>query len=284
MPSFQSPLPMSGRPCAPAVRPLSIARTQCSKSDADVAETPGLRRPPARPARAAAPRGTAPARRARRCRRSCGRTPPPRTAARAGRPSSACACRGRSARATSAARRPRRTGGPPHANECSRARSGPRERERHDVLELIAEAEGAARLVVAERAQRRQLRSWYRSQRFMSRSNESSGVRTWTASRVSSQPRRTASSALSAAATWPWRAARSRACATSLPSPSRNTTRRVSPAASVTATCSAAHGSSPPRSGPRARAARAPPARASEPLRPRNDVRSPVAEASGSLA
>ena len=28
IPSFQSPLPMSGRPCAPTVRPLSIAFTQ----------------------------------------------------------------------------------------------------------------------------------------------------------------------------------------------------------------------------------------------------------------
>ena len=56
MPSFQSPLPISGRPCAPAVRPLSIARTQCSKSvpssRGHARLAVGLR---ARPARAAAP-------------------------------------------------------------------------------------------------------------------------------------------------------------------------------------------------------------------------------------
>ena len=38
IPSFQSPLPMRGRPCAPAVRPRSMARTQCSS------KRPALRR------------------------------------------------------------------------------------------------------------------------------------------------------------------------------------------------------------------------------------------------
>jgi len=32
MPSFQSPAPISGRPCAPAVVPFSRARRQCSES------------------------------------------------------------------------------------------------------------------------------------------------------------------------------------------------------------------------------------------------------------
>ena len=41
MPSFQSPVPKSGSPWAPAVRPLSIARTQCSKSVPASVETPG---------------------------------------------------------------------------------------------------------------------------------------------------------------------------------------------------------------------------------------------------
>ena len=80
----------------------------------------------ARPARAAAPRGTARARPARRRRRSCGRTPPRRRAATADRPSSASAGRGRSARATSAGRRLRRTAGRrPGADAPSRARAAP---------------------------------------------------------------------------------------------------------------------------------------------------------------
>ena len=41
MPSFQSPVPKSGSPCAPAVRPLSIARTQCSKIVSTSGEMPG---------------------------------------------------------------------------------------------------------------------------------------------------------------------------------------------------------------------------------------------------
>ena len=43
MPSFQSPLPMRGRPCGPDVIPLSIARTQCSKREADSDATRGWR-------------------------------------------------------------------------------------------------------------------------------------------------------------------------------------------------------------------------------------------------
>ena len=86
---------------------------------------------------------------------------------------------------------------------------------------------------------------WYSSHRFIIRSNESSGVRTWTAPRVSSQLRRTRSSVSSAASTRPNRRTRSRIASTSAVCPSRNTSRRVSPGASVTATCSAAHGSSP---------------------------------------
>ena len=72
-----------------------------------------------------------------------------RTAARADRPSSANADHARPARATSAARRLRRTVGRRRASRCALREVGPRERQRHDVLQLIAEAEGAARLVVA---------------------------------------------------------------------------------------------------------------------------------------
>src|SRR5207245_855009 len=41
IPSFQSPLPISGRPWAPAVRPLSIARPQWLTGGADWAEARG---------------------------------------------------------------------------------------------------------------------------------------------------------------------------------------------------------------------------------------------------
>ena len=34
IPSFQSPVPISGRPCAPVGRLSAIARTQCSYTDA----------------------------------------------------------------------------------------------------------------------------------------------------------------------------------------------------------------------------------------------------------
>src|SRR5207245_1173559 len=71
---------------------------------------------------------------------------------------------------------------------------------------------GGVHRSLQERTQSRQLRSWYMSHRFMRRSKESSGVRTWTVSRVSAQNRCTASKAMSAAATPPWRRTSSRAC------------------------------------------------------------------------
>ena len=43
MPSFQSPDPMSGSPCAPYFDACRIARTECSKRDADSADTRGRR-------------------------------------------------------------------------------------------------------------------------------------------------------------------------------------------------------------------------------------------------
>ena len=42
MPSFQSPVPISGRPCAPTARLRSSARAQCSKSVARSADDRGL--------------------------------------------------------------------------------------------------------------------------------------------------------------------------------------------------------------------------------------------------
>ena len=150
MPSFQSPVPMSGRPCAPAVRPLSIARTQCSNSvpssRGHARLAVGLvlvgRERRRLEERHALVEHAGVAGRARRTRRR-------RTAARADRRSSAM-------------RRPRPLGSchqcctspstncrPAARSRCSRARSGRANRQRHHVLQLIAEAEGAARLVVA---------------------------------------------------------------------------------------------------------------------------------------
>ena len=77
IPSFQSPAPKSGRPCAPAVVPRSMARTQCSNSVPSSVDTLGqpvrlvLRR-----RRSGGASERARARRARRCRRSSARTRP----------------------------------------------------------------------------------------------------------------------------------------------------------------------------------------------------------------
>ena len=109
-------------------------------------------------------------------------------------------------------------------------------------------------------------------------------MRTSTAPRRSSHPRRTASSVASAASTRPWRRASSRTCATSRPSPMRKTRRRVSPGASATATCSAAQGSSPAPNRPESALRSSAAGRASDRLRPRNEVRSAVAEDGRSLA
>ena len=53
----------------------------------------------------------------------------------------------RMAAATSAGRRPRRTAAPRRAADARASSAGPRQRERHAVLQLVAEAVGAARLV-----------------------------------------------------------------------------------------------------------------------------------------
>ena len=76
-------------------------------------------------------------------------------------------------------------------------------------------------------------------------SNESSGVRTCTAPRMSSQAATTRSRAASAAMPPPWRLSRSATSAWSLPWPSTNTIRRVSPGSSAIEICSAAQGSRP---------------------------------------
>ncbi len=95
-----------------------------------------------------------------------------------------------------------------------------------------------------------------------STSKESSGVRTWTAPRVSSQPRRTACSAASAASGRPWRATSARTCAASLPWPTRKTRRRVSPGPKHEADLQPGAGIEPgPEASGQGLQARAPPAR-----------------------
>ena len=129
--------------------PLSIARTQCSNS------VPSSARRAGRPydfvlvgGEQRRLRGTARARRARRRRRSRARTRRRRTAARADRRSSACAARGRRLvpPVLHVAFDELPSGG---AQQVLAREIRPREQQRHHVLQLIAEAERAARLVVA---------------------------------------------------------------------------------------------------------------------------------------
>jgi hypothetical protein len=54
MPSFQSPVPISGRPCVADGRLRSSARAQCSKSVRALVETRGSKYDSCCPARAAA--------------------------------------------------------------------------------------------------------------------------------------------------------------------------------------------------------------------------------------
>ena len=141
MPSFQSPVPKSGRPCAPAVMPRSMARRQCSNS---VPSSRGHGRRPVglvlvgRERRRL--RGTARARRARRRRRSS-------------RTYSATTYGSQSRSSEQRVRSPRPVGS---CHQCctspsTNCRAGgaqqvlarevrPRERQRHHVLQLIAEA------------------------------------------------------------------------------------------------------------------------------------------------
>ena len=146
MPSFQSPVPISGRPCAPTVRLRSSARAQCSKSVPPSASDRRLeiglvllRRE--RPAR----RERGRPRRAPPRRRWPPRSAPRRTAARARRRRCASAPRAPMADATSAGRRPPRTAGPRRAGGARRASRARRHRQRHRVLQLVAESVGAPR-------------------------------------------------------------------------------------------------------------------------------------------
>ena len=142
--------PMSGRPWAPEVSPRSRARTQCSKSEALLGrDARAARRRRARPARAPAPsrngtRSSSTAgvaggpdvvrhrvRQPEEVVRAAGARPPP-------------ARRVPPVLHVPLAELPRR-----RPQEVLAHQLRPRQRERHRVLELIAEPEGAAGLVVA---------------------------------------------------------------------------------------------------------------------------------------
>ena len=288
MPSFQSPLPKSGRPCAPAVRPLSIARTQCSNSvpssrrDARLAVRLVLVR-----RRAAARRGTARARRARRCRRSS------RTYSATTKGSQSRSSEQRDAQAAAARLVPPvlhvafdelPAGG---AQQVRARQVGPREQQRHHVLQLIAEAERAARLVVAGARPQpaahvlvEQPAVHQHVERVVRRAAPGScrASRPTTPARVAARPSAASDRARGA------RSAARRASA-SVPWPSRNTIcarlagreRDLRPAAPRTDRARR-------RSAGRASRRAAPPGGASEPLRPMNDAAIAGRRRGGSLA
>ena len=176
---------------------------------------------------------------------------------------------------------------PAARSRCSRARSGRASDERHHVLELIAEAERAARLVVAARAPRAGSSRPGRAASGSSagrtsrpacapgRRRASRPTTRRTASQRGLAPRRRAVARDRARA----RASRSVALAQQEHEPARLARARARPRPAAPRTDRARR-----RSGPRARRGRSAAGCASEPLRPRNDARSPVADASGSLA
>ena len=254
-----------------------MARRQCSKSVPRSGETRrqvvGLvlvRR------RAAAPRGTARARRARRRRRSCARTRATDVrAATAGRRSSGV-------RMPAAGRLV-----PPvlhvaldelpagGAQQVLARELGPREQQRHHVLQLVAEAEGAAGLVVAgarpEPAGERP-----------GRAASGSSARRTSRRACAPGPRRACRPTIACtrssapAARRPTRAVprdqlRARA-SRRVPWPSRNTScARLAGRERDARPAARRRDRARRRSCPRASRARAPPGRDSEPLRPRNE-------------
>ena len=111
---------------------------------------------------------------------------------------------------------------------------GPDERERHHVLELVAEAEGAARLVVA--GSRPQPAAQVLVEEPAVHQEVEGIVRRAHLHRIERLVPRPAHGVerFSAAAAEPWRTTSSRAAAASCACPSRNTSTRVSPGSSVT--------------------------------------------------
>ena len=286
MPSFQSPLPKSGSPCEPTVRPLSIARTQCSKT---VASSTGRHGLPVRflltgPAAARRP-GTAAARRVPRCRPWPTHTPRRQTAATTGRPNTATAGRGRWVRATSAGRRPPGTAGPPPEGCALSPGSGRANDNASTSCKLIAEPIGAARLVVAAPRPQpathvliEQPAVHQDVERIVGRAHRRSP------GACDPSPPSTLASAATAASTDPWRAIRARAWSSLSPWPSTHTTRCDAPGCNRRPPCARRRtGSSPaPKRDGRVDVCR--PAGADRvPLRPMNKPRSPVAERTGSL-
>ena len=138
---------MSGSPWAVLHRAIDGADA-CSNSDAVASTRAAACRFRTGRARAAALRGTGTFVE-HRVVAGLPRSWRPRTAATAGRPSSASGCRARSAGATSAARRPRRTAATRRGADVRATQVRPRVDQREHVLQLIAEAEGAAGLIRA---------------------------------------------------------------------------------------------------------------------------------------
>ena len=204
MPSFQSPEPMSGRPCSPYFIEWAIARTACSKTGADCGDTHGhdvgfvlvgLER-----------RRLEERHRPRRARIVAGpldvagqAVRQPEEVVGAARPRAAAARRMPPVLHVALDELARRC-----EHEVCAAQLGPR----------IAAARARP---AADRGTRRprpadtgrcgprcgSSRVWYSSQRFTIRSKESSGVRTWSAPRQSSHIRSVAASAASTASSRP---------------------------------------------------------------------------------
>jgi len=122
-----------------------------------------------------------------RCPRCMRRSGTSRPAAKGSRPNSASARPGRKADATNAGHRPRGTDALRRASRCSRASCGAAWTSAHDILQLIAEAEGASRLIVtAPRPIAGHASVWYTSQPLARTLRDGSGVSTWTAPSVAS--------------------------------------------------------------------------------------------------
>ncbi len=217
-----------------------------------------------------------PPRRARRDRRSPSRSGRSRAAARDNRRNSACARRGPRADATSAGRRLRRTGGR-RSEQGARAAARLGVDQRHRVLQLVAETERAAGLVVAaarpEAARERLIEQPAVGQHVERRIGRFAPARRRACASSAPSPRR----ARHAAAADPRkRCTRPLASATLRPTPSLKTISRSWPSASSNGTWIAAHGSRPAPTLPESRARAIAAGLRSVPLRPRNSVRSPV--------
>ena len=237
--------------------------------------------------RAAARRETAPVRRAPRDRPSRARTRRRRTAARACRRSSACARRRRASGCHQCCTSPSTNWRAAATKQVLARDARARVQQREHVLQLIAEAVRAARLIEAASAPRAGSSAPDRgSQRFSSRSSDGSGVFTVTRRGSLSQRahgctearcRRPTSSAYARAS--------ARACSSVLAvAEHERDLDRLARLERHVRLAARAHGSRPAADCPRAPSARARRASAREPGTPKNSSRSPVKLATGAVA